>query len=149
MEEGSKKNESITENLKESKSENRSNKERKPYQRHFEQNIEFSIKDKFVIHKSIYDEAIQDIRTFQGTSTHVLDKMHALKKACYSRQRVKFDGKRARVYSYHYFLAAARMALENRDYTTLYEIVNKGLALKYCFMQQQMKNVSWKHATHS
>lgn len=135
------KNESISENMMESKS-SKSHKQRKQYKKHYEQNIELPVKDKIVVHKSIYDEAIQDIQTFRGTSTHNLDKISALKKNCFSPKRIKFNGKRARAYSYRYFLAAARMALETRDFSTLYEIVNKGLQLNYFFMQQQMTNVN-------
>lgn len=118
---------------------------RQKYVRHYDkEGFTMNVRGKLKIPVSVYNESVEHYKNFKGIDHYGLNKHERIVKFCYRQKRVNFDCQHARPFSAFYLITAAEMALNNRNYRTLYEIINKSLTLPfgYQFIWHQMKNVS-------
>jgi hypothetical protein len=106
--------------------------------------ISWPVKGDLRIPEKVFRECFENCKKFNGTSYKHLNKLDRIMKYCYKKKKLDFSFRKARPFSSFHLLTAAEIALNNRNYRTLYEIINKCLTLPfdYPFIWQQMKNVS-------
>lgn len=107
--------------------------------------IKYPISGDFKMPEISYNEIIEDLNNcIQSTRLRKLNKLGKIIKFCYTRKKTGFDFRNTKVHSFHALIRSAEMALNNRDFRTLYEIINRSLSLQhnYGFLWQQMRHVS-------